>query len=159
GIAKLAAQHDAIGGDVEMGDPETFGIVVGAPPHRRETTPAHAPQLEAKRPALRPRLAPPGEEELDSTPPRGPPLELGHAAVAPGLEEGSFAAARPVETDGAAHALRGETESPQEETVAEGLDAQRCAAPRVAEGVEALADEFRGGVRAAGAEAIEDLAV
>src|SRR5215475_678225 len=88
-----------------------------------------------------------------------PPIDLGHTAVGPGLEERGLTVAPAVETDGAPYSFGRETEPTEEQAVAERLYPQRGAAPRIAEGIEPLPNEFRRGIRAARAEAVEDLAV
>src|SRR5262249_29527229 len=160
GITKRAAQHDAVHGDFQVRDPHASGEARAARPLGRARPVPHAPEPEAELPALRPRLAGPGEEELDAGASRArPSIDLGHTAVGPGLEERDLAVAPAVETDGVPYPFGRETKTAEEQAVAECLYAQRGAAPRIAEGIQPLPDELGGGIRAARAEAVEALAV
>src|SRR5262249_12918502 len=116
GKTALGARQDAVRGDAQVRDPQALGVAVAASPHGHELPVPHAPELEAERPALRPRLARPGEEELDAGASRArPPINLGHTAVGPGLEERCLAAAPPVETDGAAYPVASAPEAAEEQ--------------------------------------------
>src|SRR5262249_61485454 len=99
GKREHTARPHAARGAFKVGTPQALGVAVEAPPQGRESTIPHAPELEAERPAPRPRLAGPGEEELDARAPRArPSIDLGHTVVGPRLEERGLAVAPAVES-------------------------------------------------------------